>query len=122
MAGRVLIVDDEPDLAVSCARFLKQIGLVDSRLAFSVEEAIPLVRSHGLALVLTDVIFPNGRNGFELAEYVRRHSPSVPVVLMSGYHSPEMDAQTRDARVRFLRKPFSREQLISTVQSILPRR
>ena len=66
MAPRVLIVDDEPDIATGCARFLKQIGL-DSILAFSVESAISLVRSQGLALVLTDVLFPNGRDGFRVS-------------------------------------------------------
>ena len=119
MAARVLIVDDEPDIATGCARFLKQIGL-DSILAFSVESAIPLICSHGLALLLTDVVFPNGRDGFELVEHVRKHSPLTPVILMSGYHSPAMEAQARNAGASFLRKPFSGEQLISTVRSILP--
>jgi DNA-binding response OmpR family regulator len=119
VARTAVIVDDEPDLATGCARFLKQIGL-DSILAFSVESAIPLMRSHGLALLLTDVVFPNGRDGFELVELVRKHPPLTPVIVMSGYHSPAMEAQARNAGASFLRKPFSGEQLISTVRSILP--
>ena len=79
-----LIVDNEPDIAAG-ARVLKQVGF-ECRLARSVEDAIPLVRSHKLVLVPSDINPLDGRNGYELARYVRERSPLTPVILMSRYH------------------------------------
>ncbi len=115
MAKTALIVDDEPELADGCARLLKESGF-ESQLAYSVEEAIPLLRSHKPALVLSDIYFRNGKDGFDLAGYMREASPRTPVILMSGYDACEVEEQARDAgAARFLHKPFTREELISAV-------
>jgi DNA-binding NtrC family response regulator len=120
VAKTALIVDGQPELADGCAQLLKEIGL-ESQLAYSVEDAIPLFRSHQPALVLSDIYFCNeGRDGFDLADYVRASDPRTSVILMSGYDATEEEKQARDAgATRFLHKPFKSEELLSVVISVL---
>jgi DNA-binding NtrC family response regulator len=119
VAKTALIVDDEPDLADGCERLLKEIGL-ESQLAFRVEDAILFLRTHHPALVLSDINFRNGKDGFALARYVRQSSPRTPVILMSGSSACETEEQAREAGAsRFLHKPFTHEELISAVLVVL---
>ncbi len=120
MAKVALIVDDQPDLADGCARLLEEIGF-KSQLAYSVDDAILLFRSHRPALVLSDIYFCNdGRDGFDLADYVRANNPRTPVILMSGYDASEVEEEARDAgATKFLHKPFESEELLSAVISVL---
>ena len=119
MTKTALIVDDEPDLAEGCALLLQRAGF-DFHLAFSVEQAIRVLGSLRPAVVLSDINFPGRQDGFDLATHVRKRYPQMPVILMTGYHSPAIEAQVRDAGAAFLRKPFTADELIFAVQAALP--
>lgn len=114
----VLVVDDETDLADTCARLLRGSGY-RCLVANSVAQAKILFDSEHPALVLSDITMPGG-DGFEIARYVRGKSPATPVILMTAYHTPEV---ARDARMAgasaYLRKPFANKDLIAVIESLL---
>jgi len=114
----VLIVDDEPEVADTCARVLTRSGF-DCLVAYDSPSALALFDSRQPALVLSDINLSTG-DGFEIARYVSRKSPSTPIILMSAHHHTKVSGQAaRAGAVRYLRKPFSNAELTSTVRSLL---
>jgi DNA-binding response OmpR family regulator len=114
----VLIVDDEAEVADTCARVLTRAGF-DCLVAYDSPAALALFDSLQPALVLSDINLPTS-DGFEIARYVRRKSPSTPVTLMTTHHNSNVPGQAvRAGASHYLRKPFSNAELISTIKSLL---
>jgi DNA-binding response OmpR family regulator len=114
----ILIVDDETEVADTCARVLTRAGF-DCVVAYDSPAALALIDSRQPALVLSDINLPTG-DGFEIARYVRRKTPGTPVILMTGHHNsgrPEQAA--RAGAASYLSKPFSNAELTSTIKSLL---
>jgi DNA-binding NtrC family response regulator len=62
-----------------------------------------------------------GRSGLELIELVRHRSPSLPILVLSGYlgeHDAGLDAVRDD--ITMLQKPFAMQQLATMVSGMLP--
>ena len=118
MSYIILIVDDETEVADTCARVLKRAGF-DCLVAYDSPTALALFDSGQPALVLSDINLPTG-DGFEIARYVRGKSPGTPVILMTTHHNSNIPAQAvRAGAASCLRKPFSNAELISTIKSLL---
>jgi hypothetical protein len=77
-------------------------------------------RYHGtIALLLTDVVMPR-MGGRALAQRLRIGCPAMKVLFMSGY--AEYSETPRDLPAnapRVLQKPFSRQQLLENVRTVL---
>ena len=116
----ILVVDDETEMADTCARVLRASGF-KCLVAYDGAKALALIDSEHPALVVSDITMPTS-DGFEIARYVRQKSPDIPVILMSAYHTPEIarNAQAVGAKA-YLRKPFPNAELISTVKLLLGR-
>jgi two-component system cell cycle sensor histidine kinase/response regulator CckA len=73
-----------------------------------------------IALVLTDIVMPEGMTGVDLARAIHRDAPSCPIVFTSGY-APE--AATREMELtegeNFLPKPLTAARLLSVVAHVL---
>ena len=92
--GRVLVVDDEPDVLDMLRASLEFMGY-EASTALSVEQAIiamARVRPH---LVLLDLMMP-GTSGLEALVYFRQHHRTVPVIVVTGRKEPEIARQARD--------------------------
>ncbi|MBI5850050.1 MAG: response regulator, partial [Planctomycetes bacterium] len=85
--GSVLVVDDEPDLAESCAFFLKRAGY---RVATAVSGAAAMkhLSESSFDVVLSDVRMP-GMSGVQLLEQVKARDPDIEVILVTAY--PELE-------------------------------
>ena len=104
---------------IGCARLLEQAGF-ETQLASSLEDAIHLLHSLDVALVLTEIDFSDGQDGLKLTEFVQRTFPLTPVVMMSGYDSNELEGLARDSgATKVLHKPFTAEELISCAKGLL---
>ena len=84
-------------------------------------QALDIIAEPGLGidLVITDVIMPRVGGG-RLKEAIRQRDPKMPVLFVSGY--TESDAAFRDdpaERIGFLSKPFSRDELLRKIRSML---
>jgi two-component system nitrate/nitrite response regulator NarL len=82
MAGRILVVDDNPHFRRTAAKLLALRGLEPFNLVAGGDEA--LAESDGACPdgVLLDINLP-GRDGFEVAAELSRRCPTVAIVLMS---------------------------------------
>ena len=119
----VLIVEDDPLVRNTLACALRQLGH-QVREADSGRNALRLWSQYRdeVRLVITDMIMPDGLNGLELAEQLRRETPNLAVILASGYQ-PELAHPGLPASkgVLFLPKPFRLEQLSTAINQALGR-
>jgi two-component system response regulator AtoC len=120
LAGRVLIVDDEPALLKMMSAYLARLGFAvatanDTEQAWSVLESA----SASIALAVIDASMP-GLSMPDLAARILRANPSMRVLAASGY-PVDMTALEAEApgRVAFLHKPFSPEMLAAAVRRML---
>jgi CheY-like chemotaxis protein len=120
LAGRVLIVDDEPLVREVAQRMLESRGW----LAIGVESAdaalVELAREPSIDAVLLDVTMP-GRNGFEVLRELRIARPELPVVMMSGF-STEVVEESGEEPDGFVSKPFTAAVLLEALAAATARR
>ena len=112
---RVLVVDDEPDVADMAGVLLEAHGL-DALVAYSGAEALAMLAAHpDIDAVISDVMMP-GMTGLELADQIDEQYPKVKVVLASGYMAPSM-TNGQPLKRLFLAKPYRVEHLIQLLHS-----
>jgi two-component system OmpR family response regulator len=88
---RVLVVDDEPDLADLAGTLLCACGL-EVRVAYCGADALLMLESDpAIDAVFSDVMMP-GMTGLQLAEAIGHLYPSCKVVLTTGFALPAMMA------------------------------
>jgi len=112
---RVLVVDDEADVADLAEMLLSAHGL-DAVVAYSGAAALEMLATHpDIDAVVSDVMMP-GMNGLELAGQIARHYPKVKVILASGYMAPSM-FQGRPLPQLFIAKPYKIDQLLTLLRA-----
>jgi len=115
---RVLVVDDDPVVAKSFDRVLSGKGYAVIT-ASSGQEALNKLEAEDYDVVFTDIKMP-GMSGLEMAEQVKQRRPWLPVVIVTGYGSPDNEARAEAAGVSgFLRKPLSPEMIEGSAEKAL---
>jgi DNA-binding NtrC family response regulator len=119
--ARILIVDDDIALRKMLRLTLLRLGHAASE-ARDGEEALAIIREAPVDVMLTDLIMP-GREGLETIEAVRREFPEMRIIAMSGGGCATAFQYLTLARHmgahRTLAKPFSNDELTTTVASVL---
>ena len=115
---RILVVDDDPIVLDSCRRILEAEGF-DVQAVSSADNALETVKNNGFDLLLIDVKMP-GHDGMYLMREVKERWPEIPVIVMSGYPTPETitDGITMGA-AKFIAKPFTPDELLEMVHEII---
>src|SRR5213594_307914 len=123
--GRVLVVDDEPDIRKVVKMTLQKAGY-EVLEAENGEKAIEVINSGENRLML-DVIICDIRmpkiNGVEAIAYFRKEYPRVPVVVLTGF--PDVNMATsflNDGVVDYLVKPVEGEKLKASVAKAMDQR
>jgi signal transduction histidine kinase len=119
--ARIIIAEDNPQDRRLLEALLGGAGH-HVRTAPNGAEALALARQQPPDLLLTDVLMPV-MDGYALCA-AWREDPALtmlPIIVLSGTYTDEQDEALalRLGAVRFLRKPTSREQLLSTVSAVL---
>jgi CheY-like chemotaxis protein len=115
LVRKVLVVDDEADLADLADALLSSRGL-EVVVANSAMEALQiLARDGGIDAVFSDVMMP-GMNGLQLADAVSEFYPRVKIVLTSGYTVPAM-LEDRERRYLFTTKPYRIDTIMKLLRS-----
>ncbi|HEY2516659.1 MAG TPA: response regulator, partial [Polyangiaceae bacterium] len=118
--GVVLLVDDERIVRMSTQLLLEEFGF-EVLVARDGVEAIDVFREHGgrIGAVLLDLTMPR-MDGLETLKELRKLSPMVPVVLMSGYGATPFEASPGGPEPdAVLAKPYSAERLLGAIQSVM---
>jgi len=117
---RILVVDDEESVGYFLRESLNKVQRdYQVELACSGQEALALITEKPFDLVVTDLRMP-GMDGLRLIEEVRRQSPTTRLILMTAYGNATVEATAfRLGACRYINKPFSIDQLVSTVAAAL---
>lgn len=116
-AGRVLIVDDEPNVTLVLANSLSKLNQnYTIETANSGARALELLQEHRYALVITDYKMPD-INGLDIAAAIREVSPETQVVLMTAYGTQGLHEILGQVKLDgYLDKPFTLAQVREIVE------
>jgi CheY-like chemotaxis protein len=116
---RVLLVDDNATVLTVLEELLRRnIPSIIILTASSGQDALRVLQTATVDVVLSDVSMPNG-DGFFLLEEVQRQWPSLPVVLMSG---EPVESRALEAGAKaFFSKPIDPHRLIETLTALTSR-
>jgi len=116
---RVLLVDDNATVLTVLEELLRRnIPSIIILTASSGQDALRVLQTATIDVVLSDVSMPNG-DGFFLLEEVQRQWPSLPVVLMSG---EPVESRALEAGAKaFFSKPIDPHRLIETLTALTSR-
>ena len=117
----VLFVEDEPMLREFAVAVLENAGYRVLQAA-SGTQALEVWRWHEsrIALLLTDVVMPDGMSGSELARIVQSQKPELRIVFTSGFSLEMVDQDgSWDRKIPFLRKPYLPAALTRIVRETL---
>src|SRR5690606_15641732 len=120
-AGRILVVDDEPDLRWVLSDLFARAGF-EVATAADGRAALAEVVTRDFDVVLSDVRMAGG-DGVQLLQDVRAHDPDLPVILLSAVEQIETAVGAMKlGAYDYLAKPFDRHRLLGAVQRAAEKR
>ena len=112
---RVLIVDDEEELATTIAERL-QIRGIQAETATDGEAALKMIEANPPQVVVLDVMMP-GIGGIEILQRMNAQNLNIPVILLTGYGSTEQGKEGMElGAFDYIMKPCDLNMLISKIQ------
>lgn len=118
MKGRILVVDDEPDIRALLEITLARMGL-ETRAAASVRDARQFLADETFDTCLTDMNLPDG-SGLDLVEHISSNYPKLPVAVITAYGSVDTAILALKAGAfDFVSKPVELSRLRALVEQAL---
>ncbi len=121
MGKSIITVDDSSTMRRMVSFTLKAAGY-DVLEANDGAEAIKLLKTRPVDLVISDINMPN-LNGIELTKQLRTipHYTRTPIILLTTESDPAKKNEGRAAGATgWIVKPFNQEQLLAVVAKVLP--
>ncbi len=122
MIKNVLLVDDDHEMLLALKEgFKKYRDSFAVLLAAEGLKAVEVLKRNVVSLVVTDLKMPK-MDGFELLAHIMEHYPDIPVIIITGYSTPEMERLAREGgAVGYIAKPFLIENLARQIMTTLRR-
>jgi two-component system alkaline phosphatase synthesis response regulator PhoP len=117
---RILVVEDEPDIALGLRDDLTRNGY-DVETVADGEAGVDRAASERWDLILLDVMLP-GKDGFEVCRELRRRRITTPVILLTAKtHEAEKILGLELGADDYVTKPFSPRELRARIKAVLRR-
>ncbi|WP_234678860.1 PAS domain-containing sensor histidine kinase [Bradyrhizobium monzae] len=113
-SGTVLLVEDNPDVAIVSIGLLEQLGYRVRRVA-DAESALRELENNGVDFVFSDIVMPGKMDGLGLAHRLREIHPDLPILLASGYSEAAADVR---GDFPILRKPYEIHELSEAISKL----
>jgi len=117
---KVLVVDDDQGMRLSLKEGLSKYAETFSIL--TAEDGISAVdelKNTTISLVVTDLKMPR-MDGFSLFSHIMEHYPEIPVIIITGYSTPEMERLAREGgAIGYIAKPFMIDDLAKRIITTL---
>jgi DNA-binding NtrC family response regulator len=115
---KILVVDDDAIVIKSCKRILEAEGF-EVLTVPSADDALEKIKNYDFDLLLMDVKMPK-HDGMFLMREMKKHLPEIPIIVMSGYPTPETIADVlRLGATQFIPKPFRPDELVKTIRQVV---
>jgi DNA-binding response OmpR family regulator len=122
MASRILIVEDDPDIAELVARYLDKAGFSNERVA-SGRDALTAIAARTPDLVVLDLMLPQ-IDGLEVCRILRgsEATTAIPIIMLTARaEESERIVGLELGADDYLAKPFSPGELVARVRALLRR-
>ena len=118
--GRILVVDDDKELADTLVEYLTKLGY-QATPAYGGKEALITFEQGGFRVIITDLKMPE-MDGMKLLEEVRRLDSKATVIIVTGYGSIESAVEAiKCGAYDFITKPFEMEVMRAIVNRAMER-
>ena len=118
--GRILVVEDEPNLRHISVGALSSAGYDVIEAEDGVTALHKLRNGPRVDLLFTDLVLPGGMTGQDIAQRAREIQNNIKVLYTTGYaESTLFRNQELDPSISLLQKPFRRTDLLTSVTSLL---
>jgi two-component system NtrC family sensor kinase len=114
--GRVLLVEDNKDVAEMTATMLGDAGYQVTKVASASAAQELLKMRRDFDVLLSDIVMDEGISGLDLARSVRIAMPELPIVLMTGFSEALKGAEFVELPVVF--KPFTQEEMLEALREV----
>jgi DNA-binding NtrC family response regulator len=120
---KVLVVDDQPAVCAAL-EVLFDLNGMETLTARTPDEALALVRSEDVGVVVQDMNFrrdaTSGEEGEALLQAIRKLDPELPVLLMTAFQSLETAVRlVKSGASDYIAKPWNDDKLVATVRSLV---
>ena len=116
---RILVVEDNPEVAEVAAGLLEQLGNQVETVT-NAENALAAIKAGGLPdLVFSDIVMAGEMDGLALARRLRTEDPSLPILLATGYSRSGEDI---GGEFMILPKPYQLADLSGAISTLLAKR
>ncbi|AWL94523.1 MULTISPECIES: ATP-binding protein [Bradyrhizobium] len=114
--GRILLVEDDDEVAALVAEMLGQLGYEVTRAASAAAALGALADGRSVDVIFSDIMMPGGMNGVELAHEIKRRRNDIPVLLTSGYAEASVH-EAQAAGIQILAKPYHIDELSAALSA-----
>src|SRR5436309_11634934 len=112
-----LIIDDENDICYLLGNLLRQKNL-STESVNSLQEAEDVLQTQNPEIVFLDNYLPDGR-GINFIEHIKKSHPSTRIVMITAHDTAvDRDKAFKNGADYFISKPFSREIIFKTLESL----
>ncbi len=119
--AKILVVDDEEIVCLSCQRVLTEEGY-EVKTTLSSQEALQLMADEYFDLAIVDLKMP-GLDGMDLLRAIKKDYPQVQVIIITGFSTVESAVEAMKAGAfDYLPKPFTPDQVTLVVKKALDSR
>src|SRR6476660_2685063 len=118
---RVLVVEDDPDIAMLLARSLARAGFAVDQLS-SGADVLPTLRRGQPDLLLLDLMLP-GLDGIEICRALRADpsTAALPIIMLTARAEESDRIAGLELADDYITKPFSPNELVARVRALLRR-
>lgn len=112
---KILIVEDETIIALDIKRALEKMDYEVTNMVYDYQGAIKSVKINRPDLILMDVNLGNSKDGIETAKEIKNYH-DIPIIYLTAFSDEQTINRAIETNpVRYLIKPFKREELKSNI-------
>lgn len=116
---RILIVEDEPIVALDISSSLDELGYVVIGIAHDGKEAIQIAEKEMPDIIIMDIVIKGNIDGIETAARIRNNM-KIPTIFVTGYSDYNTVARARDTiPYGYLVKPFTKKELYASIETAI---
>ena len=117
-AQRLVVIDDDSAMRLSCSQILARMGHEVETFADGAQGVAAVARL-APALVVVDLKMP-GLSGLDVLTIVRCASLDTACILITAFGDSETVAEASDLGARVFQKPFDIDELVTTLVELAP--
>ena len=112
----VLLVEDEVLIAHQLKKKLHEFGCKEVELASNAEDALQILKTHKIDIVLMDIVIKGDLDGIETTKIINTEF-DIPVVFLTAYADDETLKRVEDTRAYgYIVKPFQEREVLAMIK------